>query len=141
MGHKIKVFCEDLGIWFNSIKEAAAFAKVDDWTMSKKMDIEGSFIDLENHIYKREKPMITKNNYRIKGNYQSIKRKKHTRKPNKKKETANFAFADLPKVVQELIEEKISEMLEQNKPWSEIKDFLKKMGCKKLILRVTDNAE
>lgn len=138
MAKPVRVYCETLDIWFNTIKDAAKYAKVNDWSMSKKMDIMGSFVDDEGNVYKRETPMKTRNTYNTTTNYTSIKRGRYSRKSNK---TADFVFADLPKVVQELIEEKISEMLDQNKPWSEIKDFLKKMGCKKLTLRVTDDAE
>lgn len=139
MAKAVRVYCETLDIWFNTIKEAAIYAGCDGWSMSKKMDIMGSFVDNAGNVYKRETPMQTRNTYNTTTNYTSVKRGKYSRKPNNKK--ADFVFSDLPKVVQELIEEKISEMLEQNKPWSEIKVFLKKMGCKKLTLRVTEDAE
>ena len=141
MAKKIKVYCETLDIWFNSIQDAAKYAGCNDWSMSKKMDIMGSFVDKAGNVYKRAEPMKTKNKYKTRTNYTSIKKGRYSRKPNEKKEAASFKFADLPKAVQELIEERISEMLEQNKPWSEIKTFLKKMGCKKLTLRVDEDAE
>lgn len=141
MAKKIKVYCETLDIWFNSIQDAAKYAGCNDWSMSKKMDIMGSFVDEAGNVYKRAEPMKTKNKYQTRTNYTSIKKGRYSRKPNTKKEAASFKFADLPKAVQELIEERISEMLEQNKPWSEIKTFLKKMGCKKLTLRVDEDAE
>ena len=141
MAKKIKVYCETLDIWFNSIQDAAKYAGCNDWSMSKKMDIMGSFVDKAGNVYKRAEPMKTKNKYKTRTNYTSINKGRYSRKPNVKKETASFKFADLPKAVQELIEERISEMLEQNKPWSEIKNFLKKMGCKKLTLRVDEDAE
>ena len=143
MAKKIKVYCETLDIWFNSIQDAAKYAGCNDWSMSKKMDIMGSFVDEAGNVYKRAEPMKTKNKYYTATNYTSVKRGKYSRKPNEKKEkvAASFKFADLPKAVQELIEEKTKEMIDTNKPWSEIKNFLKKMGCKKLTLKVEEDAE
>lgn len=141
MAKKIKVYCETLDIWFNSIQDAAKYAGCNDWSMSKKMDIMGSFVDEAGNVYKRAEPMKTKNKYQTRTNYTSIKKGRYSRKPNAKKETADFKFADLLKAVQELIEEKTKEMIGTNQPCSEIKSFLKKMGCKKLTLRVDEDAE
>ena len=57
------VICETLNKKFNTIKSAAKFAKVDGWTMSKKMETAGQFKDSLGNIYKRLKPMNTKNTY------------------------------------------------------------------------------
>ena len=61
------VYCETLNKTFKSIKEAAQFAKADNWTMSIKMDVAGQFVDKEGNVYKRLKPMDTKNTYRNTG--------------------------------------------------------------------------
>lgn len=57
------VICENLNLHFRNIKQAAAYAKVDGWTMSKKMSTAGQFKDKDGNIYKRLKPMKSKNVY------------------------------------------------------------------------------
>lgn len=57
------VVCENLNLHFRNIKQAAAYAKVDGWTMSKKMTAAGQFKDKDGNIYKRLKPMKSKNVY------------------------------------------------------------------------------
>jgi len=61
------VYCETLNKTFKSITAAAKFAKADNWTMSIKMDVAGQFVDKEGNVYKRLKPMDTKNVYRNTG--------------------------------------------------------------------------
>lgn len=138
MAKPVRVYCETLDIWFNTIKDAAKYAKVDAWSMSKKMDITGSFVDDEGNVYKRETPMKTRNIYNTTTNYTSIKRGKYSRKPNKKAETPDFVFADLPKVVQELINKTATDMILQERPWREVKSFLRSMGAKQLVLTLGD---
>lgn len=58
------VICETLNKKFNSIKEASKFAKVNGWTMGMKMEAKGQFVDKNGNIYKRLKPMNTKNIYK-----------------------------------------------------------------------------
>lgn len=58
------VICETLNKKFNSIKEASKFAKVNGWTMGMKMEAKGQFVDKNGNIYKRLKPMNTKNVYK-----------------------------------------------------------------------------
>lgn len=57
------VVCENLNLHFRNIKQAATYAKVDGWTMSKKMTAAGQFKDKDGNIYKRLKPMKSKNVY------------------------------------------------------------------------------
>lgn len=57
------VVCETLGKTFKTIRQAANFAKVDGWTMSKKMETAGQFKDKEGNIYKRLRAMRSKNVY------------------------------------------------------------------------------
>ena len=71
---KCKVYCETTGIMYDSISEAAKVADVDNWTMGKKMEASGAFIDSKGNVYKRMTPMNTKNKYRDTG-----KRVKHKR--------------------------------------------------------------
>jgi hypothetical protein len=67
-------------MWFKSIKDAAAYAQVDGWTMSKKMETSGSFIDNNGDEYIRETPMKTKNKYKNTGKKlcKAITKKEHT---------------------------------------------------------------
>lgn len=153
MAKRCRVYCKNLDIWFSTITAAAKHADVDGWTMSLKMDTAGSFIDKFGNEYVRERPMATKNNYKNRG--KKIKReiKKHKRKPNEvakrvkdglfhrdymPKTKNDFVFADLPAPVRELIEEKINDMFRADVPWSKIKEFMLKMGCKKLTLTLAD---
>lgn len=134
---KVKVYCKTLNRWFNSIKSAAQFAKVDDWTMSRKMDVLGSFIDNYGNEYERTEPMVTKNKYNeITKTVKTHKIKKRTVKP--KEEKTNIVFADYPKIIQDLIQEKIVNMMQNKESWEKIKDFMKKTGCKSLTIRVND---
>lgn len=57
------VICETLNKKFKTIKAAAKFAKVNGWTMGMKMEAKGQFIDKNGNVYKRLKPMNTKNVY------------------------------------------------------------------------------
>lgn len=61
-GNKIEcpVVCENLNLHFRNIKMAAAYAQVDNWTMSQKMQTAGQFKDKNGNIYKRIKPMKTR---------------------------------------------------------------------------------
>jgi len=134
---KVKVYCKTLNRWFNSIKSAAQFAKVDDWTMSRKMDVLGSFIDNYGNEYERTEPMVTKNKYNeITKTVKTHKIKKRTIK--QKEEKTNVVFADFPKIIQDLIQEKIVNMMKNKESWEKIKDFMKKTGCKALTIRVDD---
>ena len=58
------VICETLNKKFNSIKEASKFAKANGWTMGMKMEAKGQFVDKNGNVYKRLKPMNTKNVYK-----------------------------------------------------------------------------
>lgn len=48
---------------FKTITDAAKYAKVNNWTMSVKMQARGQFTDNSGVVYKRLKPMNTKNQY------------------------------------------------------------------------------
>jgi hypothetical protein len=131
-----KVYCKNLAIWFDSIQEAADFAGAKMWTMSKKMAVSGSFIDKYGNEYVRERPMKTKNQYKDTGN--KLCKKWSRKKKEILKQERTTSFGDLPAPVQRLINEKISEMLLAGKPYTEIKKFMLEMGCKKLIINLTD---
>lgn len=136
MAKRIRVINITKNMWFKSIKEAAAYAQVDGWTMSKKMEASGSFIDNNGDEYIRETPMQTKNKYKNTGKklckaHVCIKRTRICKQPD-------FAFSELPMPVRDLINQEISRMLVSNTPWEQIKAFMLKMGCKKIILNIED---
>lgn len=56
-GKECPVFCENLQKSFGTIKEAAKFAQVNNWTMSQKMASAGRFVDSQGNSYIRMKPM------------------------------------------------------------------------------------
>lgn len=67
MGRRVRVINITKDIWFDTIGEAAKYAKIDGWTMSKKMETSGSFVDDNGDEYIRETPMRTKNKYKNTG--------------------------------------------------------------------------
>ena len=64
---KVCVTCVTTGEVFKSLKDAAQDARVDSWTMSKKMETAGSFISRDGKEYVRERPMVSKNTYKNTG--------------------------------------------------------------------------
>lgn len=136
MAKRIRVINTTKNIWFKSIKDAAAYAQVDGWTMSKKMETSGSFIDSNGDEYIRETPMKTKNKYKNTGK-KLCKTVAHTRRTRVCKQP-DFAFSELPMPVRDLINQEISRMIVSNTPWEQIKAFMLKMGCKKIILNIED---
>ena len=63
MGRKIKVFCKKTGQEFSSFQEAGRELGVDSWTLSKKIETNGFFVDKDGYKWERETPMKTKNKY------------------------------------------------------------------------------
>lgn len=57
------VICETNNKRFKTITAAAKYAKANSWTMGMKMDVHGRFVDKLGNVYKRLKPMVTKNVY------------------------------------------------------------------------------
>ena len=78
-----KVLCKTTGVVYPTITEAAKFAGCDDWTMSKKMEAAGGFIDKNNNEYVRLTPMDTKNSYRNDGKSVKKPRKRMSKKTTK----------------------------------------------------------
>lgn len=136
MAKRIRVINTTKNIWFKSIKQAAAYAQVDGWTMSKKMETSGSFIDNNGDEYIRETPMQTKNTYKNTGK-KLCKAGTHAKRTRICKQP-DFVFQDLPMPVRDLINQEISRMLVSNTPWEQIKAFMLKMGCKKIVLSLED---
>lgn len=138
----VRVYCKTLKKWFRSIKDADKFAKVNDWTMSKKMTTAGSFVDFDGNEYVRLEPMKSKNIYNNTGTTLKKIIKRHKKvKTEQIEKVDDFVFGDLPVPVQQLIEKTILDMLEANKPWVDVKNFMRSMGCKQLTIRIVDDAK
>lgn len=58
------VICETTGKTYRTITNAAKAIGVNAWTMSVKMTSAGRFVDKEGNVYKRVKPMNSKNTYK-----------------------------------------------------------------------------
>ena len=88
MGRKIKVFCKKTGQEFSSFKEAGQELEVDAWTLSKKIETNGFFVDKYGHRWERETPMETKNKYKKTTPYYKKMKKRlfSHRKANEKKQ-------------------------------------------------------
>ena len=145
-----KVLCKTTGVVFPTITEAARFAGVDDWTMSKKMEASGGFIDKENNEYIRLTPMKSKNTYVDDGKYITKQRGLAPRKttitqdelPEKiiEKDTqisspqpAEFMvktpdFDKIPQVVKDAINDKIISLLKEKGVYDDVMDLLKYGG-------------
>lgn len=136
----VKVLCKTTGITYDSIREAALVAGVDDWTMSKKMESAGSFIDKNNNEYVRLKPMKTKNIYENTGKTLLYERTPSTKLPNMQGCTdlnevnmgnfcnplteVNLKEKECPKIIKEAIANKIKELMKEKGIWEEIVEML-----------------
>lgn len=121
---KCKVYCETTGIMYDSISEAAKVADVDNWTMDKKMEASGAFIDSKGNVYKRMTPMNTKNKYRDTG-----KRVKHKREyaPRSIKIAEPVVAIppvaqkpEVPQVVKDAINDKIIALLKEKGVYDDV---------------------
>lgn len=142
-----KVLQVNTGKIFNTISEASKYAGVDSWTMSVKMEVAGSFIDKNGNEYKRLSPMITKNKYANTGKtinnptqrffptFDELVPIKH-KIPVEPVEEKKLKFENYPQVIQSLIRKEIRTMIREDKPWSEIKKFLRDVGCETLTIKV-----
>lgn len=133
----VKVLNKTKNVYFTSISEAAKYAKVDDWTMSKKMESAGSFIDAEGNEYIRLEPMKTKNKYENTGKTLKKKIKHHTRLSNMKgcinlneisfdeiKPVEPPKKEEIPQIVKDAINEKIISILKEKGLYEDIVNLL-----------------
>lgn len=146
--HKtVKVLCVTTGVTYNKLGDAAKVAGADKWTMSKKMEASGGYIDANGNEYRRLTPMITKNTYKDTGK----KVRKYTPKTSRRgvklntKETfvpidtaletakskrevlfpnAIDAKTQVPQVVKDAINDKIIKLLKDNGIYEQIVDLL-----------------
>ena len=136
MANNVKVTCITTGKVFKSISAAARAACAKMWTMSYKMDKAGSFVDSLGRKYTREKPMITKNNYKNTGN--TLKKIYGKRKTPKPHETQALPMPpivslepapaipriDTQKYVSDVIMGKIQDICEQKGIWPQVNALL-----------------
>lgn len=142
----VKVLCKTTGITYNTITEAAKVAEADDWTMSKKMESAGSFIDKKGNEYVRLKPMKTKNNYENTGKilkYNSARRfigcetlEKVSFDNIKPIEPVKEKKDDIPQIVKDAINEKIILMLKEKGLYEDIINLLNYGGFS--TIKITD---
>lgn len=144
-----KVYNKTLDITYNSIMEAANHAKCDPWTMSKKMESSGGFIDANGNEYIRLTPMKTKNVYEDTG--KTIKKimPEHSRTvapkpdmefpivdiPVEKKPTQN----EVPQIVKDAINDKIITLLKEKGLYQDILDLLKYGGFTTVNFNTKEN--
>lgn len=136
---KIGVICTTTGETWDSISGASRAIGCDDWTMSKKMESSGYFIDLYGRTYKRLKPMSTTKTYKDTGAKLSRLVVKGIPRPSARKtpvlETKPFEVVKdiiekpvekktVPAVVRDAINEKIVSMLKEKGIYDEIVELL-----------------
>lgn len=80
---KVKVVCITTGVVYNRLGDAALAAGADAWTMSKKMEASGGYIDANGNEYRRLTPMRTKNKYKDTGKKVKSKRE-YTPRPSRR---------------------------------------------------------
>ena len=150
----VKVLCVTTGVTYDRLGDAAQVAGVDSWTMSKKMEASGGYIDKNGNEYVRLSPMVSKNVYKDTGKTLKAIRGFNPR-PSRRgvklniKETfvpvdtalnlanadARFPIVDAPKsepaqkpqvpqVVKDAINDKIIKLLKDNGIYEQIVDLL-----------------
>lgn len=121
---KCKVYCETTGIMYDSISEAAKVADVDNWTMGKKMEASGAFIDSKGNVYKRMTPMNTKNKYRDTGKRVKHKREYAPRSIKIAEQVLSIPPVaqkpEVPQVVKDAINDKIIALLKEKGVYDDV---------------------
>lgn len=153
--HKsVKVLCVTTGVTYNKLGDAAKVAGADEWTMSKKMETSGGYIDANGNEYRRLTPMVSKNMYKDTGKTLKSKRE-YSPRPSRRgvklnttgtfvpidtalnlaNADARFPIVDAPKrepaqkpqvpqVVKDAINDKIIKLLKDNGIYEQIVDLL-----------------
>ena len=134
----VKVECITTGVVYDNMMEASRAANADEWTMSKKMEVSGGFIDACGNEYRRLTPMRTKNVYGDTG-----KTVKKGRGPNKRKTPKGFITIDeslvmaqkpgeplmpvnkavkteIPQIVKDAINDKIIQLLKEKGVYDDV---------------------
>jgi len=129
---KVPVLCVTTGVLYESIKEAAKVADVDNWTMSKKMEASGAFIDSKGNVYKRMSPMVTKNKYANTGNTVKHKRVYSPRSVKLCEPAPTIPLVapkpEVPQIVKDAINDKIIQLLKEKGVYDDVINLLKYGG-------------
>lgn len=129
---KCKVFCETTGVMYDSIREAAKVADVDNWTMGKKMEASGAFIDGKGRVYVRMTPMNTKNKYKDTGKSVKHKRAYAPRSIKIAEPVPSIPPVapkpEVPQIVRDAINDKIITLLKEKGVYDDIIALLKYGG-------------
>ena len=116
MAKRCGVVCITNGKKFKSIKDAAKYAGVKNWSMSVKMATAGGFIDSQGREYHRESPMQTKNQYKNTGKELAVIKKEYMRNPEPKTKQIDIS---------EIIYDKIGEICIKSGCWEDVSALLK----------------
>jgi len=128
-----KVYCQQKDKTYKSISDAAKDAGVDDWTMSKKMEFAGGFIDKNGNEYKRIVPMNTNNVYSTKG--KTVREYVAVDKDIKIGDAVKLVKQDVPQTVKDAITDKIIKILKDSGIYDQIIDLLNFGGFSTLKLK------
>lgn len=109
-----RVYSPTLDKYFKSISKAAKYAGVDDWTMSKKMETAGEFIDKDNIRYIRLNPMNTKNQYENTGS--TLQKIRKTKKCRIEKQITE----PCPVFIKDAISQYIKQLIKDSGVWEKI---------------------
>lgn len=124
----VKVVCVTTGVVYDKLGEAAKAANADQWTMSKKMETAGGYIDINGNEYRRLTPMKTKNKYTNTGKKLQKTPRGHTRTkkplPDTAPETQTSIKQNVPQVVKDAINDKIIDLLKRAGVYDQIVDLL-----------------
>lgn len=146
--NKCGVICETNNKVFKTITEAAKYAGCNDWTMSVKMTAKGQFVDSLGRVYKRLRPMESKNTYTTVSDrmVKVVKRKKKADKQqtflsiDEALKTPKSAPLDnykekkvepskkVPDIVKEAIKEKIINLLKQHGIYEQFMELVQAIG-------------
>ena len=116
MAKSCGVVCITNGKKFKSIKDAAKYAGVKNWSMSVKMSVAGGFIDSQGREYHRERPMQTKNQYKNTGKELAVIKQEYMRQPESKTKQIDIS---------EIIYDKIGEICIKSGCWEDVSALLK----------------
>ena len=128
-----KVYCKQKDKTYKSISDAAKDAGVDDWTMSKKMEFAGGFIDKNGNEYKRTVPMNTNKVYSTKG--KTVREYIAVDKDIKTGDAVKLVKQDVPQIVKDAITDKIIKILKDSGIYDQIIDLLNFGGFSTLKLK------
>lgn len=134
------MFCTKTGQVFDSFTEAAKALEVDSWTLSRKIETNGYFVDKDGLIWEREHPMVSKNKYPKMSPYYKPKRKyvRHKKKEDLEAEDQQIIQSfievgtkkDCPNFIVSALAEKTKALMIEKGIWDEICEAMEYCGLK-----------